>query len=213
MIGELSEKGVHNGLKNYLEPDKSKQEIQVGRYVADIKNENGIIEIQTKQFHKLVDKIEYYLNLGIPVKVVYPLEVERYIVRSYGTRKSWYKGVVQDSLYEMYCLIKYFDNDLFTFSIIEVVVNEHRNENNNKTKRELVQIVREHLYHNSKEYLDAMVPFEDVFTRKEFMSLGIHAKKLNPLKGLLMNNLLEIAGKRRNELLYKKRVDNSNNIC
>ena len=63
MIGELSEKGVHNGLKNYLEPDKSKQEIKVGRYFADIKNDSGIIEIQTKQFFKLKSNFSIFFLL------------------------------------------------------------------------------------------------------------------------------------------------------
>ena len=41
-IGELSEKSVHHFLKNYIEPDKSKQEVNLGYGVgvADILREN-----------------------------------------------------------------------------------------------------------------------------------------------------------------------------
>ena len=130
MIGELSEKGVHNGLKNYLEPDKSKQEIKVGKYFADIKNDSGIIEIQTKQFFKLKSKLDFYLKEEIPVTVVYPLETVRYIVRDYGKRKACHTGIIQDVLYEMYSLLEYLDKDLFSLKIIEVEVNEYRDYDN-----------------------------------------------------------------------------------
>ena len=46
-IGTLSEKTLHSFLKNYLEPDSSFHEIKVGRYVADIKKDGYITEIQT----------------------------------------------------------------------------------------------------------------------------------------------------------------------
>lgn len=206
MIGELSEKGVHNGLKNYLEPDKSKQEIKVGKYFADIKNESGIIEIQTKQFHKLKVKLDFYFKEKIPVTVVYPLETVKYIVRDYGKRKSCHKGVVQDVLYEMYALLDYLDNDLFTLKIIEVEVNEYRDLNNTKTKRELVKVLKEHTYHNSREFVNAMLPFDDVFTMKEFYNLGIQRRKLNPLKGFLEHDFIHKVGKTGNTILYQKKI-------
>lgn len=204
MIGELSEKGVHNGLKNYLEPDKSKQEIKVGKYFADIKNDSGIIEIQTKQFHKLKSKLDFYLKEKIPVTVVYPLETVRYIVRDYGKRKACHKGVIQDVLYEMYSLLDYLDKDLFTLKIIEVEVNEYRDYDNTKTRRELVKVLTEHTYHNSKEFLYAMIPFDDIFTMKDFKDLGIQRRKLNPLKGMIEHGWIIKMGKNGNSILYKR---------
>ena len=49
-IGTLSEKTLHSVLKNYFEPFSENHEIKIGNYVADIVGENGIIEIQTRQF-------------------------------------------------------------------------------------------------------------------------------------------------------------------
>ena len=204
MIGELSEKGVHNGLKNYLEPDKSKQEIKVGRYFADIKNDSGIIEIQTKQFFKLKSKLDFYLREEIPVTVVYPLETVRYIVRDYGKRKACHTGVIQDVLYEMYSILEYLDKDLFSLKIIEVEVNEYRDYDNTKTRRELVKVLKQHTYHNSKEFLYDMIPFDGEFTMKEFKDLGIQRRKLNPLKGLIEQGLVIKVGKNGNSIIYKR---------
>ena len=204
MIGELSEKGVHNGLKNYLEPDKSKQEIKVGKYFADIKNDSGIIEIQTKQFFKLKSKLDFYLGEEIPVTVVYPLETVRYIVRDYGKRKACHTGVIQDVLYEMYSLLEYLDKDLFSLKIIEVEVNEYRDYDNTKTRRELVKVLKQHTYHNSKEFLYDMIPFDGVFTMKEFKDLDVQRRKLNPLKGLIEQGWVLKVGKNGNSIIYKR---------
>ena len=52
-IGTLGEKSLHAALKLYYEPDSSRHEIPVGQYVADIVNEEGIIEIQTKHLSSM----------------------------------------------------------------------------------------------------------------------------------------------------------------
>ena len=41
-------KTLHAVLKQYFEPRKENQEVPVGPYVADICNEQGIFEIQTR---------------------------------------------------------------------------------------------------------------------------------------------------------------------
>ena len=62
-IGTLSEKTVHAILKNYYEPDEDRQEIPIENYVADIYADGEIIEIQTRQFNKLRDKLQTFLPL------------------------------------------------------------------------------------------------------------------------------------------------------
>jgi hypothetical protein len=71
-IGTLAEKTVHAVIKNYLASDETKQEIKVGRFYADIMNEHGIIEIQTRSFDKLRKKLDVFLELK-PVTIVYPI--------------------------------------------------------------------------------------------------------------------------------------------
>jgi hypothetical protein len=47
-IGTLGEKALHSILKYTYEPDVSRHEIKVGGFYADIVNEQGIIEIHTR---------------------------------------------------------------------------------------------------------------------------------------------------------------------
>ena len=78
-IGTLSEKTVHAILKNYYEPDEDKQEIPIENYVADIYADGEIIEIQTRQFNRMRDKLKAFLPL-YPVTIVYPIPREKWII-------------------------------------------------------------------------------------------------------------------------------------
>ena len=79
-IGTLSEKLIHRTLKYYFEPDSSKHEIESYGVVADIKNDSGIIEIQTRSFEKLLPKLELFLANN-QVTVVHPIIEKRMICR------------------------------------------------------------------------------------------------------------------------------------
>lgn len=78
-IGTLSEKTVHAILKNYYEPDEDKQEIPIENFVADIYADEQIIEIQTRQFNKLREKLKAFLPL-YPVTIVYPIPREKWLI-------------------------------------------------------------------------------------------------------------------------------------
>ena len=43
-IGVLSEKTLHSVIKRFIEPNEALQEVKVGGYYADIKNDDGISE-------------------------------------------------------------------------------------------------------------------------------------------------------------------------
>ena len=75
-IGTLSEKSMHKILKLYIEPNEKNHEIEHLLSVADIKNEDGIFEIQTRAYSKLCPKLHKFLPDG-RVTVVCPLSYEK----------------------------------------------------------------------------------------------------------------------------------------
>ena len=77
-IGRLSEKYIHRTLKYYLEPDESKHEIEYLGSVADIRNEEGITEIQTRAFEYLAPKLKKFLKED-KVTLVCPIIKTKYI--------------------------------------------------------------------------------------------------------------------------------------
>lgn len=78
-IGTLGEKTLHAVLKYYYEPDDANHEIAIGRYVADICGENGVIEIQTRQFRSLRKKLTDFLSV-CEVTVVYPVARQKWLI-------------------------------------------------------------------------------------------------------------------------------------
>ena len=77
-VGGLMEKSVHKILKLAIEPDVSKHEQKYLGSVVDIKNGEGIFEIQTKNHAALIPKLRKFLPTS-PVTVVIPLINEKYI--------------------------------------------------------------------------------------------------------------------------------------
>ena len=70
-IGSLAEKSQHAILKNYYCPNPAEQEINLGPFVADIANREGVTEIQTKGFGSIRKKLGFFLQ-HYPVRVIYP---------------------------------------------------------------------------------------------------------------------------------------------
>lgn len=77
-IGSLGEKQLHRVLKAYFEPRPEYRERPLAGYVADILNEQGVTEIQTRSFAALRPRLEAFLPLA-PVRVVYPLPARKWV--------------------------------------------------------------------------------------------------------------------------------------
>ena len=131
-IGTLGEKTLHRTLKFYFEPDESNHEKEYLGSVVDILNKDGIIEIQTRAFNKLVPKLEAFLPKG-RVTVVYPIIEGKYICRfnsetgeSMPPRKSAKRGKAWDALPEIACIRRFLPNDNLTVLLVLVDAVETR---------------------------------------------------------------------------------------
>ena len=79
-IGTYKERSQHLVLKNYFEENTGFHEVPVGGYIADIKKDNDITEIQTSGFGSMRRKLEAFSALDYSVTVVYPAPVRQRIV-------------------------------------------------------------------------------------------------------------------------------------
>ena len=77
-VGGLAEKSVHKILKLTLEPNTSMHEVKFLGSIADIKNGEGIFEIQTKNHHTLIPKLKKFLP-NSKVTIVIPLIKEKFV--------------------------------------------------------------------------------------------------------------------------------------
>lgn len=131
-IGTLGEKTLHAVLKNYFEPHTDNQEIKVGGFVADIVGENGVIEIQTRDFSKLRKKLERFLEF-CQVTVVYPIPKVKYLSwvdtgsgEVTSRRKSPHKGTIYDAIPELYKIKYTLDNPRMQLCLCLLEVEEYR---------------------------------------------------------------------------------------
>lgn len=144
-IGTLSEKTVHAVLKNFYEPDEDYHEVALEGYFADIYNETnhrGIIEIQTRSFNRLRDKLAVFLEL-YPVTVVYPMPYNKWvgwIDEETGEvsplRKSPRHFTMYDAFFELYKIKAFLKNPNLKLELVLMDMEEYKRLNGwNETKK------------------------------------------------------------------------------
>ena len=131
-IGTYGERLVHKSLKYFLEPDDDNHEVAIYGSVADIRNEKGIIEIQTRSFSKLIPKLERFLAEE-QVTVVCPIIENKYIIRtdtksgeSTPPRRSPKRGRPSDALAEISMIRRFIPNDNLTILVMMLDAEEIR---------------------------------------------------------------------------------------
>ena len=131
-IGTLSEKTLHAVVKRFLEPDEAYHEVKVGRNVADVKNDEGIFEVQTRAFNKLRGKLESFLETQT-VTVVYPIPAEKRLIwinadtgELSEPRKSPKRGRCFDAFRELYKLDKLIAHPSLRILLLFIDMDEYR---------------------------------------------------------------------------------------
>ena len=221
-IGVLSEKTLHSVIKRFIEPNEALQEVKVGGYYADIKNEDGIFEIQTRSFSKLRAKLTSYLETE-KVTVVYPIPaVKRLIWIDAETgelttpRKSPKHGSYFDAFPELYKLDLLISNESLCVLLLMVDMDEYRYLNGwsadgkkGSTRHERYPIaLADSLRLATKEDYEELLPSElcSPFTSKEFAAAAKIRLRIaqSVLTVLSKRGAVQCVGKRGRLNLYMK---------
>jgi hypothetical protein len=80
-IGTLREKPLHASLKQWYARPGDQVEAPVDRFVIDLIRDDLLIEIQTRGFSSMKQKLADLLDLGHHVRVVHPIALDRWIVK------------------------------------------------------------------------------------------------------------------------------------
>lgn len=183
-IGTLSEKTVHAIVKNYCEPDEDHQEIPIENYVADIYVAGEIMEIQTRQFNKLRNKLTAFLPL-YPVTIVYPIPREKWLIwidQESGElskpRKSPLKGTPYTVFPELYKIKMFLKDPNLRIRLLLMDMEEYKllngwskdkKKGSSRYDRIPTQLIDEIEITCPEDYMQ-FVPYEleESFTAKEF---------------------------------------------
>lgn len=221
-VGTLQEKTIHAVLKNYYEPDPTKQEQKVAGFVADIFTGEEIIEIQTRGFYKLRRKLEAFLPL-YPVTIVYPVVRKkwlRWVNPDTGEvskpRKSPKCGTVFALFPELYRIKMLLPNDNLRLRVVLLDVEEYRflngwsqDKKRGSTRSDGIPVALGEEY-TLKTAFDYSVLLPDSLP-EEFTSLDLckvlHCNRA--LAGVTMNvlshlNAVQKTGHKGNAILYRR---------
>lgn len=122
-IGTLTEKSLHAALKAWYSQPGDLLEVRVEGYVVDIVRGNALIEIQTRGFSSLKQKLGCLLE-NHPVQLVYPIAREKIIVRldkqglPISQRKSPKRGTIDHIFNELIYIPHLITHPNLTFTVV-----------------------------------------------------------------------------------------------
>lgn len=222
-IGTLSEKTVHAILKNYYEPNEDYQEIPIENYVADIYHEGSIMEIQTRSFNAMRNKLRAFLPL-YPVTIIYPIPREKWLIwideetgQLSNKRKSPLKGNGYTVFPELYKIKMFLKDPNLRFKLVLLDMEEYRllngwskdkKKGSSRFDRIPTQLVEEIDIECLQDYMQ-FVPYDlpEKFTVKEFAKAAhIPARRAQVVVHILAYvGVIEQIGKKGNAYLYQVR--------
>ena len=220
-IGTLSEKTVHAVLKNYYAPDEDMHEIPIEGSVADIYTGTEIVEIQTRSFDRMRDKLGKFLPL-YPVTIVYPIPYEKWLIwideetgEFSSRRKSPVKGNAYGAFKELYKIKNFLLDDNLHLKLVFINMEEYRllngwshdkKKGSTRYDRIPTDLVEEVEIRQPEDYLQ-FVPYElqEPFHSKDFAKAAHISLSLaqNVLNILFEMGTVERVGKQGNSYLYR----------
>lgn len=131
-IGTYKEKKLHIILKKYFEPDDIYHEIPTNGYIADVRKNGIITEIETSGFTGISEKLRAYLP-EYKVNLVFPVAVKKYV--------SWIdpdssdiskrhlspkKQNIYDAMFELVKILPHLKNENLTILFPFLEIDEYR---------------------------------------------------------------------------------------
>lgn len=216
VIGVLSEKTLHKTIKNLYEQNHEFHEVKIDNYFVDVLKDNNIIEVQTKQFNKIRDKLNYLLslnkykiNLVFPVfnnKTIYFIQDSIYSLPKKSPKKLKYPEI----FYELYKIKQLLNNKDLIITILVFDINEYRIKENNRKgyicfDRVPTKLINEIIIKSKEDYL-MFLPnnLQEKFTSKDICVLTkSNIKYVNKMLNVLKYvDVLDVIGKDGRKYVY-----------
>ncbi len=222
-IGELNEKPLHAALKQQYSVPNDLFEVPVDGFLVDIVRGDLLIEIQTKNFAAVKQKLNSLVDRH-PVRLVYPIAQEKWILKlaadgqsHVSRRKSPKRGSLEDIFDELVSIPQLLSNPNFSIEVLFIQEEEIRRHDSTRNwhrrgwiiqERRLVQIVARRLLETPDDLCGLIPPT----LAEPFMThdLAIAINKSHQLAQKMVYCLSRMGGitqvgKRRNSILYTRR--------
>ncbi len=221
-IGTYNEKKLHIILKKYFEEEPAYHEIPTNGYIADIRRDGIITEIETSGFSGLKPKLAAYLP-EYKVRLVYPLASVKYLSwinpedgEITSRKKSPKKATAYNALFEMVRILPYVKNENLTVLVPFLEIDEYRmldgwsrdkKKGSNRYERIPTDLFQIEEFASDDDFVK-YIPENCVkdFTLADFAKAAhVPAREVSGIVRVLMERgLLERTGKKGNAYLYTR---------
>jgi hypothetical protein len=216
----MQETTLHADLKEIYRLEGGEVEAWVDGYLIDIIKPDLLIEVQTRNFGALKKKLENLID-KYPVRLVYPIAQEKYIVlksidgKLIWRRRSPKKGRLEDLFYELVFIARWAKHPNFSFEAVLISEEEYRildgkgswrRKGVSIQDRRLSKIIERHLFSTPTDYR-RLLPSEPIgtFTNHQlanFLSIP-HRLASKMTYTLLQIGILELDGKKGRSIGFK----------
>lgn len=219
-IGTIQEGSLHASLKAWYMMPGDLCEVTVDGYLVDIVRGELLIEIQTRNFAALKQKLKALIWCH-PIRLVYPIPQEKWIVHvaadgqtPLGRRRSPKRGSLEHLFEELVSFPQLFHKPSFSLEVLLIREEELRcrsalgrrsREVWSTIDRRLLNVVDRVIFRSPLDFRDLLPPrLRSPFTSRD-LAIALHqsyrlAQKMTYcLRGM---SAIEVVGKRRNSLLY-----------
>ena len=183
----MNEFSLHSEIKKVYSLPGDQFEVKVGNYIVDILRDNLVIEVQTKNFSALKEKLQVFTQ-KYQVRLVYPLPEKKWITHvtkdhlELNTRKSPRKGKVTDLFRELVMIPNMIGEENFSLEVLLIDEEEVRCDDGKGSwrrkgvsikERKLLKVNDRILFQTKADYLKILPEdLNEVFTNKELAHLA-----------------------------------------
>ena len=217
----MNEFSLHSEIKKVYSISGDQFEVKLDNYIVDILRGNLVIEVQTKNFSALKEKLQT-LTEKYQVRLVYPLPEKKlitYVTKDQvvlDTRKSPRKGRLTDLFDELVMIPHMIGVENFSLEVLFIDEEEVRSNDGKGSwrrkgvsikERKLLKVNDRILFQNRADYLKILPEnLNEVFTNRELAKLAkISVRTARQITYCLRKGgVIRLAGKKGRELGFQK---------
>lgn len=218
-IGILNEAPLHAALKAWYAVPGAQVEVMVDGYVIDLVQDGVLVEIQTGNFGAIRRKLTALTAAGHPLRLVYPVAREKWIVRQGATpdgdtrRRSSRRGMYVDLFRELVSFPRLMLQPNFALEVLLIEEAEFRRYDGRSwrrrgwatDRRELLGVLERRLFQTPADLL-ALLPesLADPFTAGDVVrALGVGSRLAGQVCYCLREmEAIRVDGRRGRAYLY-----------
>ena len=217
-IGTYQEYSLHEDLKNYYKTETGSLEVKIENYIIDVVNKQHLIEVQTRNFSQIREKLQNLLELGYSVTLVHPIYEQKLFKTTTDAKQSVRTSPKKDNLLSIFNELVYI-TDLFkynkfsleiVFTKVEIIRKKIKSNKYKVFDKKLLEITRKVQFTKPEDFL-FILPYElqTRLTTKNLMArLGISYLLASKIVYFFAKiNLLSIIQKEGNLKIYRVKFD------